>query len=230
MLRARHIAERLGLEEANMLEYNQLTRTWDKTMADYETNAQKLSTREPITLLFNYLFRLFFPPSLTVFGPSHVCDFYQISSLDSMKQKHTEGLEEFRKQLLEKQMKPKFSTELLNYRKIQDHLAKAKDYTEANKVKLKADALEVVDLEKWQQKRQECISQQEENFRQLKLQEYSALQKRIQSGREAQKKQRNLEFDRLSQRYQNVKKELEAQHNLERSRIEKQYYQQKIVP
>ncbi len=64
MLRARHIAERLGLEEANMLEYNQLTRTWDKTMADYETNAQKLSSREPITLLFNYLFRLFFSPHL----------------------------------------------------------------------------------------------------------------------------------------------------------------------
>lgn len=42
-MRARHIAERLGLEEANMLEYNQLTRTWDKTMADYEMNAQKLS-------------------------------------------------------------------------------------------------------------------------------------------------------------------------------------------
>lgn len=43
VMRARHIAERLGLEEANMLEYNQITRTWDKTMADYEMNAQKLS-------------------------------------------------------------------------------------------------------------------------------------------------------------------------------------------
>jgi hypothetical protein len=146
-----------------------------------------------------------------------------------MKQKHSEGLEEFRRQLLAKHIKPKFSTELLNYRKIQDHLAKAKDYTEANRVKVKADALEVMDMERWQQKRQECISQQEENYKQQKLQEYTALQKRLQTGREAQKKQRSLELDRLSQRYQNVKKELEAQHNLERSRIEKQYYQQKGV-
>jgi hypothetical protein len=59
-MRARHIAERLGLEEANMLEYNQLTRTWEKTMADYETNAQKLSTKEPVTMLFDYSSRSFF--------------------------------------------------------------------------------------------------------------------------------------------------------------------------
>lgn len=53
------------------------------------------------------------------------------------------------------------------------------------------------------------------------LQELLALQKRIQSGREEQKKQRHMDLERLLQRYQNVKAELEAQQNLERIRMEK---------
>ena len=48
-----------------------------------------------------------------------------------------------------------------------------------------------------------------------------ALQKRIQTGREEQKKQRHQDLERLLQRYQNVKAELEAQQNLERVRMEK---------
>ena len=150
------------------------------------------------------------------------------SSMELMKQKHSEEWEEFQKRILAKQPKPKFSTELLNYRKIQDHLAKAKDYNEAHKVKAKADKLEALDMERWLQKRQEGITQQEENWKQQKQQEMSALQKRIQTNLEAQKKQRSLEFDRLNQRYQNVKNELDAQQKLERMRIEKQY--QKVVP
>jgi hypothetical protein len=39
--------------------------------------------------------------------------------------------------------KPKFSKELLNLRKIQQTLAKQKEYAEAHKIKLKADNLEV---------------------------------------------------------------------------------------
>ena len=42
------------------------------------------------------------------------------------------------------------------------------------------------------------------------------MQKRIQTGREEQKKQRQLDLERLLQRYQNVKSELEQQQNLER--------------
>ena len=51
--------------------------------------------------------------------------------------------------------------------------------------------------------------------------ELGALQKRIQTGRAEQKKQRHLDLERLLQRYQNVKAELEAQQNLERVRMEK---------
>lgn len=41
-MRARHIAERLGVEEAHMLEFQQFNLVWDKKMAAYEENAAEL--------------------------------------------------------------------------------------------------------------------------------------------------------------------------------------------
>tara|TARA_B110000305_G_C18799815_1_gene342129 strand:- start:31 stop:372 length:342 start_codon:yes stop_codon:yes gene_type:complete len=107
-------------------------------------------------------------------------------------------------------------------RNIQEHLAKAKDYTEAHKMKLKADALEAWEIEKWRNQKQQEMFQQEAKFKHNKQQELIALQKRIQTGREEQKKRRQLDLERLLQRYQNVKSELEAQQNLERMRAHKQ--------
>ena len=39
-MRARHIGEMLGIEEAHMLEFQQFNRGWDSKMADYEKNAE----------------------------------------------------------------------------------------------------------------------------------------------------------------------------------------------
>ena len=136
--------------------------------------------------------------------------------------RHTKDLKEFQRKLLQKQARPKFSRELLNLRNIQEHLAKAKDYTEAHKMKLKADALEAWEIEKWRNQKQQEMFQQEAKFKHSKQQELIALQKRIQTGREEQKKRRQLDLERLLQRYQNVKSELEAQQNLERMRAAKQ--------
>lgn len=41
-LRARQLAERLGVEEAHMLEFQQFNLVWDKKMAAYEENAAEL--------------------------------------------------------------------------------------------------------------------------------------------------------------------------------------------
>jgi hypothetical protein len=76
-------------------------------------------------------------------------------------------------------------------------------------------------LEKWHSDRQQDLLQKEAKFKYNKQQELLALQKRVQTGREEQKKQRHLDLERLLQRYQNVKAELEAQQNLERIRMEK---------
>ena len=103
-------------------------------------------------------------------------------------------------------------------------MARSKDYTEAHKLKLKADALEAWELgmnqisavsltmswriwisEKWHGRRQQDLLAKESKFKQVKLQELSALQKRIHTGREEQKQQRHMDLERLLQRYQNVK-------------------------
>lgn len=41
-MRSRQIAERLGVEEAHMLEFQQFNIVWDKKMADYEHHAEDM--------------------------------------------------------------------------------------------------------------------------------------------------------------------------------------------
>jgi len=182
-MRNRQITERLGVEEAHMLEFRQFNSSWDKKMCEYESHAESLVT--------------------------------------DMKKRHTTTLKLFQEELLAKQKRPKFSTKLLNFRKIQEHLAKAKDYSEAQKVKSKADKLEERELENWRRRQQHEVFQQETKFKNTKQQELVALLKRIQTGREEHNKQRQLELGRLQQRYQNVKNELEASQNLEKRESEK---------
>ncbi|RHY15076.1 hypothetical protein DYB25_003074 [Aphanomyces astaci] len=184
-MRSRQIAERLGVEEAHMLEFQQFNLVWDRKMEEYERNVDEL--------------------------------------VASMRDRHQGELLEFQQKLLEKQIKPKFSKELLNLRKIEEHLARQKEYAAntPHKMKLKSDALEAWEMEKWRNSKQQEMFQREIKFKQRQRQELEALQKRIQSGREEQKKQRQLDLERLLQRYQNVKAELQQQQNLERIRIEK---------
>lgn len=54
--------------------------------------------------------------------------------------------------------------------KLQEHLAKAKDYAEAHKMKLKSDALEAWELEQWRNKRQADLCQRESKFKHGKAQ------------------------------------------------------------
>ncbi|KAF4319156.1 hypothetical protein BBO99_00007069 [Phytophthora kernoviae] len=182
-MRSRQIAERLGVEEAHMLEFQQFNQVWDRKMDEYERNVEDL--------------------------------------VINMREKHKSELLEFQQKLLEKHQKPKFSKDLLNLRRIEEHLARQKDYGEAHKIKLKSDALEAWELEKWRNLKQQEMFQREVTFKQRQKQDLDALQKRIQSGREEQKKQRQVDLERLLQRYQNVKAELQQQQNLERIRHEK---------
>jgi len=182
-MRSRQIAERLGVEEAHMLEFQQFNLIWDRKMSEYEAHAEELGM--------------------------------------AMKERHAAELRDYQRRLMGRQIRPKYSKDLLNLRKIQETLAKQKDYAEAHKIKLKGDALEAWELEKWHSQRQQDLLQKEAKFKHVKQQELIALQKRVQTGREEQKKQRHQDLERLLQRYQNVKAELEAQQNLERIRMEK---------
>lgn len=190
-MKARHISEKLGVEEAHMLEFRQFNAQWDNTLQDYDGNSQRL--------------------------------------LDAMKERHTKELQEFQAKTLAKQQFPKFSPTLLNYRRIEEHLVKAGDYNEAHKVKMKADAMEKIELQKWEAKHQKEMTRAEDQFKVTKKQEVAALQKRIQSGREDQKKQRRIALERLLQRYNNIKAELDAAHTLERQTSDRRMSVQRLA-
>merc|ERR1712188_348521 len=142
--------------------------------------------------------------------------------IDNMRKKHANELFRF-KDKLQKNMpyRPKFSKELLNSRKIQETLAKMKQYAEAHKIKLKADRLEEIELEKLRQQHAHKLAAQEMQFAQRQQLELQALEKRVDTARQEHKIQRQHDLERILQRYQNVKSELEAQQNIERIRSEK---------
>jgi len=183
-MRSRQITERLGVEEAHMMEFQQFNAIWDKKMDEFEMNAKQL--------------------------------------VDNMRKKHANELFRF-KDKLQKNLpyRPKFSKELLNSRKIQETLAKMKNYAEAHKVKLKADHLEQAELEKLRSQHAHKLAAQEMQFAQRQEAELQALEKRIETARQEHKIQRQQDLERLLQRYQNVKSELEAQQKIERIRSEK---------
>merc|ERR1711934_469095 len=183
-MRSRQITERLGVEEAHMMEFQQFNAIWDKKMDEFEMNAKQL--------------------------------------VDNMRKKHANELFRF-KDKLQKNLpyRPKFSKELLNSRKIQETLAKMKNYAEAHKVKLKADHLEQAELEKLRSQHAHKLAAQEMQFAQRQTSELNALEKRIETARQEHKIQRQQDLERLLQRYQNVKSELDAQQNIEKIRSEK---------
>jgi hypothetical protein len=182
-MRSRHIAERLGVEEAHMLEFQQFNMIWEKKMEAYEENAVKL--------------------------------------IQSMKERHAAELQAFRQKLISAAPKPKFSKEYLNLRRIQEVLAKQGNYAEAAKMKNKADELMAWEEEKWSNQRMAEMYQKEMRFRHKLKAELVALKKRVSTGKQEQKKQRQRDLERLLQRYQNVKAELEQQQNLETIKAEK---------
>ncbi len=84
---------------------------------------------------------------------------------------------------LEQQLppKPKLSPELLNLKKIQESLAKQKDYAEAHKVQQRAFELEKQEQGKYEAAREQKIAAKESQLAQKQNIELQALKKRIAS-------------------------------------------------
>jgi biopolymer transport protein ExbB/TolQ len=89
------------------------------------------------------------------------------------------------------------------------------------RIKMRADQLEAWELEKLRNSTQQGMYSKEAQFRRRQTNELLALQKRIQAGRDEQKKLRQRDLECLLQRYQNVKSELETAQNLERIRMDR---------
>jgi len=134
-------------------------------------------------------------------------------------QEHASHIEKIRRETAPRT--PRWSRDLLNQRKIQETLAKQKNYQEAHKAKVRADQMEADEYKAWSSKRESKMALLEEQFLTKQRMEMHGLLKRIQSGREEQKQARRTELERLLQRYHNVKTQIESQQTIIRLRAEK---------
>ena len=143
--------------------------------------------------------------------------------VEQMQQRHAHEFREYQDELRARYpLRPKFSRDLLNTRRIQQVLAKQNQYAEAHRVKAKADLVEEWEMSQQTKQWFDKLEKLERLFVSKQDTEIAALVKRIQSGRVGQMRARQSEYERLLQRYQNIKKELLNQQNVERLKAEKQ--------
>lgn len=135
----------------------------------------------------------------------------------SMSERHAQKLREFQEDLHTELTKrpPKYSRELLDWRKREHLLAKSKKYAEAAKLKRVADELEKRERERMDEDRLQVFQQREAKFRQQQQAEMAALLKRIDGRRREHLKQRELDSKRLLQRNKNVQQVLESKQVVE---------------
>ena len=203
-IRSRQMAQRLGIEEAHMLEFQTFNSMWDRTMKEYEERALEL--------------------------------------LDALRQRHELDARELRTKNTSAPSSMKQSSKLLDLRRVEQTLAKQVErspahvllrlialplstshvprgrqgeYSEAQKVKLRADSQEAAERERALAEREQQLAKAEAFFFYRQDQELNALRQRIQTGAEEQRVARQQDLERLLRRYQNIKAELESQQKAE---------------
>ncbi|KAF0685749.1 Aste57867_22357 [Aphanomyces stellatus] len=137
--------------------------------------------------------------------------------IKQMTEKHATDLRAFQEKLHKELMErpPKFSKELIEWRRRQHRLAQQKNYAEAQKIKLIADELEGQERAQMNDSLQVIFTRKETKFRQQQQAEVQALLKRIDGRRKEHVKQRNLDSKRLLQRNRNVQAVLESKQSVE---------------
>lgn len=137
--------------------------------------------------------------------------------IKQMTERHRDKLRQFQERLNEEMTRapPKYSKELLDWRKREALLAKQKKYGEAQKVKRIADELERRERSKMDDDKLGVLKQREMRFRGQQDNELSALLKRIDARRREHLKQREVDSKRLKQRNKNVLAVLESKQAVE---------------
>ncbi len=131
--------------------------------------------------------------------------------IQQMTERHALVLLEYQKQLRHELSgkPPKWSRELLEYRRKQHILARNKQYAEAQKLKKVSDKVEEKERKEMEREQAVMFARREAKYRQQQQSELSALLKRIEVRRREHIKQRNLDSKRLLQRNRNVQQVLE---------------------
>lgn len=135
----------------------------------------------------------------------------------TLQRRQARKLAEFQETLRQEMLSrpPKWSRELLEWRKRQHILARQKNYAEAQKIKAISDALEDEERGSINAGYAGSLARKEANLRQLQVAEVNALLKRIDVRRKEHLKQKELDCKRLLQRNRNVLVSLESKQAIE---------------
>lgn len=141
--------------------------------------------------------------------------------IQQMTERHAIVLLEYQKQLRAElaSKPPKWSKELLEWRRRQHILARGKKYADAQKLKRIADKAEQKEREDMEQSQAVIFARREAKYRLQQQSELQALLKRIEGRRKEHIKQRNLDSKRLLQRNRNVQAVLETKQNVESQKL-----------
>lgn len=141
--------------------------------------------------------------------------------IQQMTERHAIVLLEYQKQLRAElaSKPPKWSKELLEWRRRQHILARGKKYADAQKLKRIADKAEQKEREDMEQAQAVVFARREAKYRLQQQSELQALLKRIEGRRKEHIKQRNLDSKRLLQRNRNVQAVLETKQNVESQKL-----------
>lgn len=141
--------------------------------------------------------------------------------IQQMTERHAIVLLEYQKQLRAElaSKPPKWSKELLEWRRRQHILARGKKYADAQKLKRIADKAEQKEREDMEQSQAVVFARREAKYRLQQQAELQALLKRIEGRRKEHIKQRNLDSKRLLQRNRNVQAVLETKQNVESQKL-----------
>lgn len=116
---------------------------------------------------------------------------------------------------------PRWSPYLLHLRKVEQRLARQRDYTQASTYKAEADEMQVQEQQAWAKARAAKIGAGLQQFVHKQELELEGLQKRIASGRQDQQSARSRELNRLRRRYLCARRELEMQQRIASTQVER---------
>ena len=149
---------------------------------------------------------------------------YEVSveqQIERLKEVHQEQMGRFREE--QEQRRPtraKFSKELLNQRKIQQHLAKQGHYMKAMKLKQVSDKMEEAEMQATQATFEAEISLREQQLKVQQRKEKDALYQRAARGRGELQLTCNQDLQKREQRFKNVLAELGNLHRLEHVQLD----------
>lgn len=176
--------------------------------------ARQLSERQDIQIAHNLQFAEF-----NQAWDKYMDEFDQMSQkyVEQMVEKHNLELRQFQEKLHASivDKPPKFSKELLEWRRRQHMLAKQKNYAEAQKIKRIADVMESKERKRLDGSFQSSFDSKEHKFRARQHAEMQALMKRVEVRRKEHQTQRTLDTKRLVQRNRNVQSVLESKQAVE---------------